>query len=142
MRNPLAISRFRFMACLMKNVEVCATQTPNGRMASQIGIMLRISFISSTLVTVASLHGFCCFSSAEFCLSSRIAALSRNLKNNDQLIGIKIEYMKLSLKSIHSSKVFFRKVYVVSVFIMLLSFNLWVDGLHDVINGQNSNRNG
>lgn len=60
----------------MKNVEDCAMQIPNGKVVSQMGIMLITSFNSSTFVTVASFHGFC-FSSIA---SSKIAALSRNLQ--------------------------------------------------------------
>lgn len=68
--------RFMETPCLMKNVEACATHIPNGRVASQMGIMLRTSFISSTFVTVARVQGFCF--SAEFSVLM-MAALSRNL---------------------------------------------------------------
>lgn len=73
---------FRFMEapCLMKKVEVWATQIPNGKVKTQMGIMLMMSFISSTFVTVANFHGLC-FSADSPSLGSTIAALSRNLLN-------------------------------------------------------------
>ncbi|RYR65480.1 hypothetical protein Ahy_A03g011410 isoform D [Arachis hypogaea] len=51
---------FRFIAaaCFTKSVEPCATQIPTVTEVSQMGITLRRSFVSSTLVTVANLHGF------------------------------------------------------------------------------------
>lgn len=73
----LEILRSKVVLCLTKKVEVWATQMPNGSVVSQIGIMLRMSFSSSTSVTVESLHGLCLVD--EFWLSSIIAALSRNL---------------------------------------------------------------
>lgn len=75
--KSLVILRFSVTACLIKNVDVCATQIPNGMEASHMGIMLTISFISSTLFSVASVHGLRCFSAK----SSRMAAFSRNLKH-------------------------------------------------------------
>ncbi|WVZ16300.1 hypothetical protein V8G54_009282 [Vigna mungo] len=75
--NPLPNFLFMMAPCLMKKVEVCAAQIPNGKVNTQMGIMLMISFSSSTLVTVASLQGLC-FSSM-FPSFSVIAALSRNL---------------------------------------------------------------
>ncbi|MCI10149.1 hypothetical protein A2U01_0031241 [Trifolium medium] len=81
---------FKFIAaaCFTKSVEACATHIPVVNDVSHIGIMFRISFVSSTLVTVANLHGLC-FSPT--CLSSIIAALSRNLfihfKLNFNLFG-------------------------------------------------------
>ncbi|KAM1949336.1 hypothetical protein ACFX15_009400 [Malus domestica] len=76
--KPFATSLFMVAPCLMKYVEDCATHTPNGRVASQIGIKLRTNFIFSTLVTVASLQGL--GFSAKFC-ALMITALSRNLKH-------------------------------------------------------------
>lgn len=73
----LPISLLRVPHCLMKNVDVCATQIPKGNVVIQIGIMFRTSFNSSTLVTVASLHSFCF--PIELPVSSMIAALSKNL---------------------------------------------------------------
>ena len=75
--NPLPIFLFMMAPCLMKKVEVWEAHIPNGNVNTQMGIMLMISFSSSTLVTVASLHGLCF--SAMFPSFSRIAALSRNL---------------------------------------------------------------
>lgn len=63
--------------CLIKNVVACATQIPKGIDVSQIGIMFKSNFISSTLVTVDSRHGSCFLSAKSS--SSIIAALSRNL---------------------------------------------------------------
>lgn len=70
--------RVRFMpeACFTKRVELCAMQIPFVSKVSQMGKTLRMSFVSSTLVTVDNLHGFGFFS--EF-LSSIIAALSKHL---------------------------------------------------------------
>ena len=47
------------VACLMKNVEAWAAQIPKTNTESHMGIMLMISFASSTFVNVASLHGLC-----------------------------------------------------------------------------------
>jgi hypothetical protein len=63
----------------MKKVDVCAAHIPNGKVNIQIGIMLIISFISSTLVTVASFQGLFSFGK-QFPSFSTIAALSKNLK--------------------------------------------------------------
>ena len=46
--------------CLFKNVHFCATHIPNSREVSQIGIVLRMSFGSSTVVTVVRFHGISC----------------------------------------------------------------------------------
>lgn len=73
------VVRWRFMeaACLMNKVELCAMTIPLVKEVSQMGITLRISFVSSTLVNVDSLHGLMSLSSTF--LSSIIAALSRHL---------------------------------------------------------------
>ncbi|WVZ08190.1 hypothetical protein V8G54_021536 [Vigna mungo] len=70
---------FKFIAadCLTKSVDPYATDNPTNTVVSHMGTTFRISFVSSTLVTVANLHGFSFFSSLYF--SSTIAALSRNL---------------------------------------------------------------
>ena len=57
MVTPFMIFRFIVVPCLMKNVEACATQSPNVKVVSQMGIMFRTSFSSSIFVTVTSLHG-------------------------------------------------------------------------------------
>jgi hypothetical protein len=50
---------FKFIeaACFTKSVWPCATHIPVVNDVSYMGIMFRISFVSSTLVTVANLHG-------------------------------------------------------------------------------------
>lgn len=75
--------KFKVAACLVKKVEVCAKHTPNGSAVSHMGIMMRISFTSSTFVTVANIHGFFFFCSKLLGVcssSSTMAALSRNLQ--------------------------------------------------------------
>ncbi|RHN68322.1 hypothetical protein MtrunA17_Chr3g0112641 [Medicago truncatula] len=69
---------FKFIeaACFTKSVVACAKVIPVVNEASHMGIMLRTSFVSSTLVTVANLHGLCFGLTG---VSSNIAALSRNL---------------------------------------------------------------
>lgn len=76
------IFRSRAVLCLMKNVAVCATQVPNAREVSHMGIMLSRSFSSSTWVTVASLHGLGFLADGGVSGSSIIAALSKNLYIN------------------------------------------------------------
>ena len=78
--NSLVIFLFILALCLMKNVEVWAIHIPKGNVNIQMGIMLIISFISSTLVTVASFHGLC-FSAELLPSLTIIAALSRNLND-------------------------------------------------------------
>lgn len=75
------IFRSIVLLCLIKNVEACATHTPNVIEVNHMGIMFIISFVSSTFVTVASLHGLCFFSAGRSSSSWIIAALSRNLQH-------------------------------------------------------------
>lgn len=73
----LPIFLFMMALCLIKKVAVWAVHIPNGKVNTQMGNMLMVSFNSSTLVTVVSFQGFCF--SAKFPSFSRIAAFSRNL---------------------------------------------------------------
>ncbi|WVZ06280.1 hypothetical protein V8G54_019626 [Vigna mungo] len=74
--NPLPIFLFNVVPCFTKNVAVCATHIPNGMVDTQIGIMLIISFVSSTFVTLARFQGLCF--PPKLPSLTRIAALSRN----------------------------------------------------------------
>lgn len=55
----LVMFRFIVAACLTKKVDACAKHTVFGNKVSQMGIMFKMSFNSSTLVNVANLQGLC-----------------------------------------------------------------------------------